>query len=156
MLAYASFIIEGKMNNILIRECVFLLIYNDMYVEKIEENKCSLLCDENKEYLDNFVIEKKLTDEEASVCIEEARSIIEQSGELLQKIEPLTKYSIKKNLFLPELCLIILGVWELENRSGLSFKIVINECVELAKKYAEENAYKLVNGVLKNFVKEDV
>lgn len=127
-----------------------------MYVEKNEKNDCSLLSDKNEEYLNNFVVEKNLTDEEASICIKQARSVVAQSDDLLQRIEPLTKYSIKKNLFLPELCIIILGVWELENRSELSFKIVISECVELAKKYAEENAYKLVNGVLKNFVKEDM
>ena len=42
-----------------------------------------------------------------------------------------------------------LGVFELSKRMEVPYKVVINECVELAKKYgATDDSYRFVNGIL--------
>jgi N utilization substance protein B len=41
-----------------------------------------------------------------------------------------------------------LGVFELAKRIEVPYKVVINECVELAKKYGATDSYRFVNGVL--------
>ncbi|MDR3550656.1 MAG: transcription antitermination factor NusB [Candidatus Babeliales bacterium] len=45
-----------------------------------------------------------------------------------------------------------LAIWELQNTDTPS-TIVINEAIELAKCFAEKDAYKFVNGLLDKFVK---
>jgi N utilization substance protein B len=41
-----------------------------------------------------------------------------------------------------------LGMFELSQRIDVPYKVVINECVELAKKYGATESHKYVNGVL--------
>lgn len=41
-----------------------------------------------------------------------------------------------------------LGVFELSQRIDVPYKVVINECVELAKKYGATESHRFINGVL--------
>jgi len=41
-----------------------------------------------------------------------------------------------------------LGVYELGQRIEVPYKVVINECVELAKKYGATDSHKFINGIL--------
>jgi transcription antitermination protein NusB len=41
-----------------------------------------------------------------------------------------------------------LGVYELSQRIEVPYKVVINECVELAKKYGATDSHKFINGIL--------
>ena len=45
------------------------------------------------------------------------------------------------------------ATWELL-RTDTDSRIVINEAVELAKRFAEKDAYKFVNGILDRLIKE--
>lgn len=47
-----------------------------------------------------------------------------------------------------ELAILRLGAFELANRIDIPYKVVINEAVELAKKYGATDSHKYVNGVL--------
>ena len=51
------------------------------------------------------------------------------------------------------LLIIRLGVWELTNTTT-DTRIVINEAIELAKCFAEDDAYRLINGLLDRFAKD--
>jgi N utilization substance protein B len=41
-----------------------------------------------------------------------------------------------------------IGAWELVHRLDIPYRVVINEAVELAKRYGGTDGYKFVNGVL--------
>ncbi len=41
-----------------------------------------------------------------------------------------------------------IGVYELQNKPEIPYKVVINECVELAKRFGAEEGHKFVNGIL--------
>ncbi len=43
-----------------------------------------------------------------------------------------------------------MGVYELKNKPEIPYKVVINECVELAKRFGAEDGHKFVNGILDN------
>ena len=45
------------------------------------------------------------------------------------------------------------GIWELYN-TDIGYKIIINEAIELAKCFAEKDAYKFINGILDEVVKQ--
>ena len=47
-----------------------------------------------------------------------------------------------------ERAVLVIGAWELEHRSEIPFRVVIDESIELAKSYGGTDGYKFVNGVL--------
>ncbi len=47
-----------------------------------------------------------------------------------------------------ERAILCLGVWELRDRVDIPYKVVINEAVELAKRFGGTDGHKYVNGVL--------
>ena len=51
-----------------------------------------------------------------------------------------------------ERALLYIGVFELANRVDIPYKVVINECIELAKLFGAADSYKYVNGVLDKLV----
>ena len=52
-----------------------------------------------------------------------------------------------------DLSLLELAIYEIKYKE-VPYKVAINEAVELAKKYGEENSKTFVNGVLASIVKE--
>jgi len=47
-----------------------------------------------------------------------------------------------------ERAILAVGAWELTHRLEIPYRVVINEAVELAKRYGGTDGYKFVNGVL--------
>ena len=47
-----------------------------------------------------------------------------------------------------ERALLAIGAWELAHRFEIPYRVIINEAVELAKRYGGTDGYKFVNGVL--------
>lgn len=47
-----------------------------------------------------------------------------------------------------ERAVLAIGAWELTHRLDVPYRVVINEAVELAKRYGGTDGYKFVNGVL--------
>ncbi len=41
-----------------------------------------------------------------------------------------------------------IGVYELQEKPEIPYKVVINECVELAKRFGAEEGHKFINGIL--------
>ena len=54
-----------------------------------------------------------------------------------------------------DLALLKLGIYEIFY-SKLPYKVVINEVVELAKKYGDEPSPSFVNGILANIIKNNL
>jgi hypothetical protein len=50
-----------------------------------------------------------------------------------------------------ERAVLAIGAWELAHRLEIPYRVVINEAVELAKRYGGTDGYKFVNGVLDKF-----
>ena len=47
-----------------------------------------------------------------------------------------------------------IGVYELKSKQQIPYKVVINECVELAKRFGAEEGHKFVNGILDKVAKQ--
>lgn len=47
-----------------------------------------------------------------------------------------------------------IGVYELQSKQQIPYKVVINECVELAKRFGAEEGHKFVNGILDKVAKQ--
>ena len=53
-----------------------------------------------------------------------------------------------------ELAILRLGAYELSSRIDIPYRVVINESIELAKKYGATGSYKYVNGVLDKLARQ--
>ena len=131
------------MNRTAIRESAFKLIYsleiqkqNDLK-EQIEiyfeseniENK------EAKEYIENAVLG-------IEAHKEEILGLIEKNLKSDWKIDRISKI---------DLSILKLAIYEIQYKD-IPFKVVINEAVELAKKYGEDSSKNFVNGILASIV----
>lgn len=90
-----------------------------------------------------------------SIVYQEADSIINSRVALDEDIKPLVANWRFERLGTITVLILRLGIWELTN-TDKDATLVINEAVELAQCFAEKDAYKFVNGILDQFVKQDL
>ena len=133
------------MSRTAIREQAFKLIYS------LELQKQEDLQETMQLYLEN----NNITDKNAKKYIEDAIfGIKKHKKEIIEKIDKNLKpvWSIDR-ISKIDLAILKLAIYEIDYKD-LPFKVVINEAVELAKKYGEESSKKFVNGILASVVKE--
>ena len=129
-----------------IRELAFRLIYSleiqkpenleeqiDLYLEceEVEEN-------EAKEYIKDAILGIK-------EYINEIQGLIEKNLKADWKIDRISRI---------DLSLLKLAIYEIKYKK-IPYKVAINECLELSKKYGEESSKNFVNGILASVIKEE-
>ena len=133
------------MNRSRIREEAFKLMYS-LEIQKKENIE---------EQLELYLEDNNLTDENVVEYINDAVFGIEKNKE---EIEEEISKNLKSDWKLEriskiDLSILKLAIYEIKYKE-LPFKVVINEAVELAKKYGEDTSQKFVNGILASVVKE--
>ena len=133
------------MSRTAIREQAFKLIYS-LEVQKQEDLQ---------EAIQLYLESSEISDKKAKEYIEDAIfGIEEHKKEIVEKIEEnLRPVWNLDRVSRVNIAILKLAIYEIEYK-GLPFKVVINEAVELAKKYGEESSKKFVNGILASVVKE--
>ena len=131
------------MNRTAIRESAFKLIYS------LEIQKHNDLKGQIDVYFESENIENK----EAKEYIEDAVLGIENhKEEILGLIERNLKSDWKiDRISRIDLSILKLAIYEIQYKD-IPFKVVINEAVELAKKYGEDSSKNFVNGILASIV----
>ncbi|MBS1340796.1 MAG: transcription antitermination factor NusB [Clostridia bacterium] len=136
------------MNRSKIRELAFELLYS-LEIQKVEKESI-------EEQIKMFLETNEITDKKAEEYFTDVVYGIQTNSEKIQetissnlasnwKIERISKIS---------LVLLKLSTYELIYKK-IPYKVVINEVVELAKLYGDENAPSFINGVLGNIVKQN-
>lgn len=133
------------MNRSAMREQAFKLIYS-MEIIKTKELD---------EQIKLFFESNNIENQDAQKYIQDAVLGIEKNKET---IECLIEKNLKKDWKMEriskvDLCILKLAIYEIKYKE-IPFKVVINEAVELAKKYGEDNSKVFVNGVLASIVNE--
>lgn len=134
------------MNRSQSREEAFKLLYSLQLIEDVSV----------EEQIEIFLTEEKIEDKDAIRYIKELILGINENNE---KIENDIKNNIKEDWSISriskiDLTLLKLGIYEILY-SKLPYKVVINEVVELAKKYGDDTSKGFVNGVLASIVKKN-
>ena len=106
-----------------------------------------------KEQLELFLEDNEITDE---VAVEYITSVYEGIEKNKEEILDLISKNLKRDWTIDRiskvnLAILKIAIYEIKFNE-LSFKVVINEAVELAKKYGDEAAPLFVNGVLASIV----
>ena len=135
------------MNRTLMRENAFRLLYS-LEVPKNKELNTT-------EQIDLYIESNEIKNKEAIEYIKDAITGIEKNKEAIIK---LIEENLKSNWKIEriskiDLSLLELAIYEIKYKEG-PYKVAINEAVELAKKYGEENSKTFVNGILASIVKE--
>ncbi|MCY4266168.1 MAG: transcription antitermination factor NusB [Gammaproteobacteria bacterium] len=74
-----------------------------------------------------------------------------QAKQLVASFQPLLDREVSA-IDPVEKALLYLGTYELSYRIDVPYRVVINECVELAKNYGATDSHKYINGVLDKLV----
>ncbi len=126
------------------RELAFKLIYG------IEVQK-----EVDSDYLNLFLEDNEITEEEVQDYLKEIKEGVESHK---SEIEELITHNLKANWSLSRISKINLSLLKIAIFEMLYFdlpyKIAINEVVELAKKYSDDQAPVFINGILASVVKE--
>ncbi len=133
------------MNRSEIREQAFKLIYS------LEIQKKEVIEEQINLYIESNNIEDKKTIE----YIEDAVKGIEKNKEnIIEKINRNLKKDWRiERISKVDLAILKLAIYEIKYKD-IPFKVVINEAVELAKKYGEDSSKNFINGILASVVKE--
>ena len=128
------------------REDAFKLLYS---LQLIKEN-------DTKEQMELFFEQENIVDDNTKNYINEIINGVEDNN---SEIEKQIEENIKSDWTLSriskiDVTLLKLGIYEILY-SKLPYKVVINEVVELAKKYGDDKSGSFVNGVLASIVKKN-
>ena len=114
-----------KVRKKLIREKAVIAVYQYLLTNSTEEEIMNYL---------NECYKPRMDEREIELCKEIVFNTIERIDEYV----PLIEKNLKK-------AILYVAIYE---RNEVSKEISINQAVELAKKYCDEDAYKFINGVL--------
>lgn len=133
------------MNRSEMREQAFKIMYS-LEIQKNENLE---------EQLELYIESNEIKDESAIEYIKDAvLGIEENKKEILANIEKNLKKDWKiERISKIDLVILKLAIYEIKYKE-IPYKVVINEAVELAKKYGEDNSKNFVNGILASIVKE--
>lgn len=133
------------MNRSAIREQAFKLLYS-LEIQNKEDIK---------EQLDLYIENNNFKNENIQEYINDVVLGIEKNKEEITKlIETNLKADWKiERISKIDLAILKLAIYEIKY-TDTPFKVAINEAVELAKKYGEDNSKNFVNGILASIVKE--
>lgn len=131
------------MNRSEARELAFEFLYQIEVQKELNEEQIELFF-ENNEITDNIAREYiKDIVEGIEEKKEQISTIISNNLKTDWKIERISKIN---------LALLKLAIYEIKYKQ-LPYKVVINEVVELAKKYGEDTSHTFINGILASVVK---
>ena len=131
------------MNRSTMRELAFKLIYSLEIQKDVSK----------EEQIQTYIENNNLVNESAKEYIEDAILGVEKyQKEILQEIEKNLKSDWKiERISKIDLSILELAIYEMLYKK-LPYKVVINEAVELAKKYGEDSSKNFVNGILASVV----
>ncbi len=133
------------MNKSTIRELTFKLLYSLDIQKSYEDEDIELFFEDIELDSDNV---KKQIKEDIEEIIKNNDSLLSQISNNLKsdwKLERISKVNI---------AFLKLAIYEMLYKK-VPYKVVINEVVELAKKYGEDTSSSFINGVLATVVKEN-
>lgn len=129
------------MSRIKARETCFKLIFEYEFLKQ-----------KNEITLDEFLSSKDIEESDRDYVVEIYDGVLSKEQELDEKIAKYLKGYTLERIFKVDLAILKLAIYEIDYL-GEKPSIVINEAVELAKRYSTDNSYKFINGVLASIVK---
>ena len=132
------------MNRTETRELTFKLLYSNEIQKDIGQEQVDIFIEEFEVKNENEKKYIKETFDGINKNLEEIVGLIEKNLKEKWSIDRISKI---------DTAILKLAIYELLN-SDVPYKVVINEAVELAKKYGDDSSKSFVNGILASIVKD--
>ena len=130
-----------------IRELTFELLYS-LEIQKMEQQ-------EYNEQIELFLVEQNVSQEKAKTYMTETINGIAKNKE---EILELISQNLKEKWDISRVSKINITLFKLATYeivyTELPYKVVVNEAVEIAKKYGDDTSPAFINGVLANIIKQ--
>ena len=107
----------------------------------------------SQEIEEYFLINNDFTKVDTEYFVKLFRGVISNVDRLDQQMLPFLDRPLKE-LTLVELCILRIAIFELIECPDVPFRVVINEAVELNKKFGSTDGFKYINGVLDQVAKK--
>lgn len=130
-----------------VRDMAFKYVYAMSYGKEDTNNVIDSILDSYEEELTTLEGEDKVFFEALTSGVEENLDKIDE-----QILSKLKNWTIAR-IFKIDLAILRLAIYEIIY-TDTPYKVAINEAVELAKKYGNDESYTFVNGVLREVAKE--
>ena len=131
-----------------LREQIFKFIF------RVEFNDAEEMQEQEQFFFDNFALEEQdIKEADAAYISEKSRKIIEKLDEIDEMINKQAKGWTTQRMGKVDLTILRLAVYEIVFDEDVPTGVAINEAVELAKKFGQEESPGFVNGVLAKFAK---
>ncbi|MBQ2257977.1 MAG: transcription antitermination factor NusB [Lachnospiraceae bacterium] len=129
-----------------LREQIFKFIF------RVEFNDTEEMQEQEQFFFENFALEEQdIKEADAAYISEKSRKIIEKLDEIDEMINKQAKGWTTQRMGKVDLTILRLAVYEIVFDEDVPTGVAINEAVELAKKFGQEESSGFVNGVLAKF-----
>lgn len=116
------------------------LMLQALYQQQIAGHSCAELIEQFHEQVAYERVDKEYFDEQLpNICAAQdslGKTIGQFIDRPLEQLDPV------------ELSVLLIGTYELESRIDIPYKVVINECVNLAKRFGSVDGHKYINACL--------
>jgi N utilization substance protein B len=129
-----------------LREYIFKLIFRVEFYD-LEE-----MPQQEKLFFENFELEEKpISEKDSKYISDKSNMILEKLGEIDNMLNTRAKGWTTERMGKVDLTILRLAVYEIVFDDDVPTGVAINEAVELAKKFGQEESSSFVNGVLAKF-----
>lgn len=132
------------------RENAFKIIYNCALMKEPPHDMCEYFEETTK---DEMWAEASMDAKDMEYMKAVVFGAAESKNELNEKIAPLLKKWDVARLPKVSLAILQLAIYEIDNMDDVPDRVAVNEAIELAKAYGEDDTYKFINGVLAEYLK---
>jgi N utilization substance protein B len=116
------------------------LLVQALYQKQLAGHECTELLEQFHEQTAYDRVDKEFFDESLPVICDRQPELEKKIGELidrpLEQLDPV------------ELSVLLIGVYELQSRVDVPYRVVINESVNLAKRFGALDGHKFINACL--------
>lgn len=127
-----------------LREQIFKLIF------RVEFNDMEEMSEQEKLFFEDYELELK--EEDAKYISEKSNRILEKLSEIDQMLNDKAKGWTTERMSKVDLAIFRVAIYEIVFDEEVPTNVAINEAVEIAKKFGQEESAGFINGVLAKFV----
>jgi N utilization substance protein B len=98
--------------------------------------------------LEDFLLLEKIEEEDKNYIRNTYNGLVKHYDEILTVLERNLKNYTLGRIYKVDLAILLLAIYEMKWAKETAPSIIINEAVELAKKYSTEKSFSFINGVL--------
>lgn len=125
------------------RELLFKMVFETLFIEPSKTDT-----------YDKFIKDETIEEDNRNFISENYSSIMKNNENLISVItSSLTDAFPIDRIFKIDLAILLVATNELVNYKETPVKVVVNEAVELSKKYSTDKSYSFINGVLAKIIK---